>query len=251
MFAGANSLFEIVLPNTPYRLASVISGLITFVVVCFGFKGITKANMFITPLLLLAVTVIVLYGFISGVSVSNHPFTAGDCFGSMAYAVLFVSSNMFFSGFIFARMGRDFSQKEVLGGSAVGAICLILSLLGITITLFSYPSVIYSDMPLVAIAYSMNNVFAYFMLIIVWLGLLTTAFALLYTIANWLKTYTGKGVFAPLLATIIALILSGIGFASFVEYVYPVMGIMGMFFIGLVAHAQFKTRKKRKKGNSP
>ena len=251
MFAGADSLFAIIIPDIPYRLASIITGLITFAVVCLGFNGIKKANAIITPLLLIVVTIIVVVTFASGGSpFSTQAFTAENGVWGLIYSLLFVSSNMFFSGFIFARMGKEYSSKEVLGGSIIGSSFLVLSLLGITFTLFANPTLISSDMPLVTIAYSLNNFFAYFILIIVWLGLLTTAFTLLYTVTNWLRTFFGKSIFAILLSTIIALVMSGVGFSSFVQYVYPANGILGVIFIIMVAVVQIKNNKLLKKPSS-
>jgi len=248
MFAGANTLFEIIIPNMPYRLASIITGLVTFAVVCSGFKGITKANAIITPLLIMVVLIILVVSiFMGGSPLSTQQLSWGNFSWGLTYALLFVSSNMFFSGFIFARMGKEYSNKEILGGSIVGASFLVLSLIGTTMALFANPDMVNSDMPIITIAYSLNNIFAYCILGIVWLGLLTTAFALLYTVSNWLKTYLGSGAIVVLLTTIIALGMSGLGFASFVEYVYPAMGMLGVAFILFVIIAENKNRKLEKK----
>lgn len=243
MFAGADSLFNIIIPNMPYRLAGVITSLITFVVVCFGFKGITKTNMLIVPLLLLVVFVVLVAGLAGGGSaIMAQPLGFSSFFKSMFYALLFVGSNMFFSGFIFSRMGKDYSKKEILGGSLIGSVFLTLGLLGITMALFASPSLVNSDMPIVAISASINTTFGYAVLAIVWLGLITTAFALLYTISNWLKAYFGKTILTTLLATIIAFFMSGIGFSSFIEIVYPMMGVLGFVFVLLI-----KISEKRSK----
>lgn len=232
MLAGADSLFSIVLPNFPYRLASVVTAIITLVVVCFGFKSITKTNSLIVPLLVLMICITFVACLFDGrTAFSSNEFCASNFFGSTIYGLLFVGSNMFFSGFIFARMGKEFEKKELFGGTLIGCIFLMLCLFAITILLLTNPSSIASDMPIVEIALSLNYWFAYVVLIIVWLGLLTTAFALLFTISNWLKTYFGNPVLMTTISSIIALILSGIGFNSFVKIVYPIMGVFGFLYI--------------------
>lgn len=247
MFAGADSLFGIIVPNLPYRIAGVVTAVLTFVVVCFGFKGITKTNMLIVPMLLLVVFVVLVSGFATGGSVKySTNLQTLEIFKSLGFALLFVGSNMFFSGFIFARMGKDYSNKEILGGSIFGTVFLILGMLGITMALFANPTMTSSDMPIVAISASLNSVFGFVVLGIVWLGLITTAFALLYTISNWLKAYFGKSNLVTLLATILALLMSGIGFSSFVQIVYPLMGIFGFVYVISV----FVCLKRAKKGKN-
>lgn len=152
---------------------------------------------------------------------------------SLVFCVLFVSSNMFFAGFIFARLGREVNRTEAIGGSLIGAILLTLCLIGTTLAIFFNPETMTSDMPLVAIATKLSPGFSYFVLVVVWLGLATTSFALVYTISNWLKTYFGSAFLATLTTVSVALLVSGLGFASIVTYLYPVLGMLGLVFIGL------------------
>ena len=248
MFAGANSLFEIVVSDSIYRYASVATAIITLLIVCFGFKGITKVNLIVVPLML-AVLVVVFCASIS------HPqtyfevnnFTLINVVESLVYCILFISSNMFFAGFIFAKLGKDYSKSETVGGSLIGALFLTLSLVAMAVTLNLNPQWTTSDMPLVAIAGTMGNAFSIFVLIVVWIGLLTTAVALLYTVTNWLKTYFGGTFFAALTATLLAMVMSGFGFASFVAYVYPVFGIVGLIYIAILAKANNKKVIKTEK----
>ena len=243
MFAGADSLFNLILPNLPYRLAAVLTSIITFFVVLFGLKGITRANVLIVPLLLAVVFVVLVSSFTSGETFWANFHLEASVLNAMLSALLFVSSNMFFSGFILAKMGKDLSSKEIVGGSFFGSLFLVISMIGITMAIYLNPSVIDSDMPIVAIASELNNVFAICVLIIVWLGLVTTAFALLYTISNWLKSYFGKSTLATFVATFIALCLSGFGFSSFVEVVYPIMGAFGFIYVILSLIALKKVNK--------
>lgn len=248
MFAGADSLFGIFLPDLPYRFPAVITGIIVFVVVCFGFKKVAKCNVLVVPLLLLVVTVVLIVSLVGGNAVFNgNEMSFGSFFSGLFYAVLFVGSNMFLSGFIFSKLGKDYSDKEILGGSLIGSIFLTLSLVGMTMVLFSNPTLVNSDMPVVSIALSINNVFAYMVLLIVWFGLLTTSFALLYTVSNWLKTYFGSTVIVTLLASIVALLMSGIGFSYFVQFVYPAMGVFGLVYIILAVIAMKKSKSSKNK----
>ena len=250
MFAGADSLFFSVFPNFSYRIASILSAVIVIIIVCVGFSGVPKTNGFIVPLLLICVGVIFAYKLCD----ENLAFqfvkssTKQTGFGIL-YAILFVCSNMFFSGFIFSKMGANHTKKELIFGSLLGSFLLFLSLLAITLLLFLCPDAVNADMPIVLMGASLNRPFGFFVLFVVWLGLLSTALALLFTITNWLKEYIKSTPLCAVFVSIFSLLLSGIGFSSFVSIVYPTMGALGFLYVILTAVACFKKKKKYGKLN--
>lgn len=251
MFAGANSLFNLIIFSTSFRIASVITAIIALLVVWFGFGGLTKANIVVVPLILIVLSVCLSFDV-------KHPetYTVISDFGILnvlkcfVYCVLFVSSNMFFSGFVFARLGKDYTKTEILGGSFIGAFLLFISLFLMSVVLFLNPDCYKSDMPLVSIASTLSKTFSIFTLIVVWVGLITTAIALLYTISNWLKTYVNSMFISSIITTAAAMIFSGIGFSSFIVYVYPVLGFIGIFYIIIVARLCLKKDNKFIKNQS-
>ncbi|MBR1925729.1 MAG: hypothetical protein IJ837_02615 [Clostridia bacterium] len=247
MFAGADSLFGIFLPNLKYRLFSVITAIITIVVVCTGFKGVKKTNLVVVPLLILVVLIILLFSFFSSGKIDLFV-EQNQINLSLIYSILYVGSNMFFAGFIFAKIGSEHTTKELFWGGFLGSVLLFLSLLGITFILFLNPMSVNSDMPVVYVSANFSTPLAIIVLCVVWLGLLTTAFALLFTISSWLETYFGNKIYMCLIASILALSLSGIGFSSFVKIVYPSMSVFGFLYIILIMF-NLKKHKKLLKNN--
>ena len=247
MFAGADSLFFSVFPNFPYRIASVFSAIISILVVCFGFAGVTKTNGVIVPLLLTCIGVIFVYKMCDETLVFHVIKSTKTQAGfGLLYAVLFVCSNMFFSGFIFSKMGTNHTKKELIWGGILGSSLLLLSLISITYLLLLCPESASYDMPIVFLGASLSKPFGFFVLFVVWLGLLSTAFALLFTITNWLKEYVKSTFVCSLISSLLALLLSGIGFSSFVTIVYPMMGVLGLFCVIPTTVACFKNHKKLK-----
>ena len=243
MFAGADSLFFSVFPNFPYRVASVISAVLAVLVVCGGFSGVTKTNGVIVPLLLLCIVVIFIYKMCDSslvfYAMKSTKLQAGVGF---LYSLLFVCSNMFFSGFIFSKMGEKHEKKELVLGSFLGSFLLFVSLISITVLLFLCPDASQQDMPIVFLGASLNRPFGFFVLFVVWLGLLSTAFAILFTLTNWLKEYIKNTMVCACLISAVALLLSGIGFSSFVTFVYPTMGVLGFLYVVITF---LSCRKKR------
>ena len=248
MFAGADSLFFSVFPNFEYRIMAVVSAIISLIVVCFGFSGVTKTNAILVPLLLLCIGTIFVYKFCDPSLVfQTFKSTKLQSGLGLLYALLFVCSNMFFSGFIFSKMGANHTKKELIFGGVVGSVLLFLSLISITALLFLCPDAVTYDMPIVFLGASLNGPFGYFVLFVVWLGLLSTAFALLFTTTNYLKSYF-HGTFLPAsMVCVVSLLLSGIGFSYFVSIVYPLMGALGFLCVVRTGFVCFFGKRKNTK----
>ncbi len=247
MFAGADSLFEIVVPNFPYRLAGVLSAFVCILVVCFGFRGLTKTNAFVVPLLILMIVLVFVFEAKSGTSFQIEATNPKQFSNSILFSLLFLGSNMFFAGFVFSRIGKEYEKKEIVLGSLIGSILLFLALVFLLMLLFLNPTSFASNMPVVDIALSQNLMLGIFSLCVIWLGLLTTSFAMLYTISNWLKTYFGSPILMTTLASLVALVFSGIGFNLFIQVVYPILGFFGFVFMFFVFLAKKRTKKSKQK----
>lgn len=252
MLAGANSLFGLFVDSGIFRVASVVTAVVALFVVWFGFRGLTKANIVVVPLLLCVLLGCLFFNFgnFEHYSIAKN-FEFFNVFKCFLYCILFVSSNMFFAGFIFSKLGVNHSNKEIVLGCFIGSALLLISLCLMSVVLFLNPQSHQSNMPLVFIAYNLNSAFSIFTFVVVWVGLVSTAIALLYTITNWLKTYLGNVYISSILATVVAMFLSGIGFSGFIVYIYPFLGVLGVVYvcfvcIFVVKKENCKQRRKRK-----
>lgn len=245
MFAGANSLFDIVLDTSLYRYASVLTAVIAIFVSWLGFNNMVKVNILVVPFLVLVIAI----SFIYCLSNSNGfvvPLVDGTdrLFSAVFFCILYVCSNLYFAGFIFARLGREHSSKANLWGALIGASFMVICLIGMVVSIYLNPYSSMSDMPLVYIAKSVSNSFGTGTLLVVWLGILTTAVSLIYTISIWLKKYIKSYKIATVLVGILCLLISGLGFGLIVSYCYPVMGVFGILFMLRMVCYERKIRKK-------
>lgn len=246
MFAGANSLFDIVLNTNAYRFASVLTAVIAIVVSWLGFNKMVKVNVLVVPLLMIVVFVAFLYCLtFSGDFVVPVSEGAEKMVSAVFLCILYVCSNLYFAGFIFARLGKNQSQKSLFFGAMIGAIFLVVCLLGMVISIYLNPYSSMSDMPLVYIANSVSHSFGIITLIVVWLGIATTAVSLVYTISVWLSKYINSIKICSMLVSLVCLIISGLGFGVIVSYCYPVMGVFGIFFMLRMLYCERKIKKRR------
>lgn len=243
MFAGANSLFDIVFSQDLYRFASVFTAIIAVVISWLGFEKMVKVNLAVVPAMVLIIAVAFVYCLIdsSGFIV---PMVNGTerIISAIFFCILYVCSNLFFAGFIFARLGTQHSKKINLAGSAIGAGFMVLCLVGMVISIYLNPYSSMSDMPLVYIAGSAGHVFGIITLIVVWIGIATTAVSLVYTISIWLEKYFHSFKLCSIVVCIICLIISGLGFGAIVSYCYPVLGVVGVLFIIRMVYVSHKSK---------
>ncbi len=245
MFAGANSLFDIVLDTSLYRYASVFTAIIAILVSWMGFQKMVKVNLLVVPFLV--VVIAIAFGFcLSNSNGFAVPLVDGTdrLFSAVFFCVLYVCSNLYFAGFIFARLGREHSSRANLWGALLGAIFMVICLVGMVISIYLNPYSSMSDMPLVYISKSVSHTFGTATLLVVWLGILTTAVSLIYTISIWLKKYIKSYKISTVLVSILCLLISGLGFGVIVSYCYPVMGVFGILFMLRMVFYERKLRRK-------
>ena len=166
---------------------------------------------------------------------------------SVFFCILYVCSNLFFAGFIFARLGNEHSKKVNLFGSLIGSIFMVVCLIGMVISIYLNPYSSMSDMPLVYIASSASHLFGIITLIVVWIGIATTAVSLVYTISAWLQKYVHSFKLCSIAVCIICLIISGLGFGAIVSYFYPILGVFGIIFMLRMVFLERKLFSKRGK----
>lgn len=244
MFAGANSLFDIVLDTSLYRYASVLTAIIAIFVSWLGFKKMVKVNILVVPFLVAVILVSFVYCFTNS-SGFVVPLVDGTdrLLSAVFFCVLYVCSNLYFAGFIFARLGREHSKKANFWGALIGAVFMVVCLIGMVVSIYLNPYSSMSDMPLVYIAKSVSNAFGTVTLFVVWLGILTTAVSLIYTISIWLSKFISFKI-STVLVSIVCLLISGLGFGLIVSYCYPVMGVFGIIFMLRMVFYEKKLRKK-------
>ena len=248
MLAGAGALFDIVLSQDFYRYASVFTAIIAVLISWMGFDRMVKVNLLVVPAMVGIIVIAFVYCIFNADGFTVPVVDGGErIISSIFFCILYVCSNLYFAGFIFARLGRNYSKKTNFYGSLIGAIFMVVCLLGMVVSIYLNPYSSMSDMPLVYIASSASHIFGIITLIVVWIGIATTAVSLVYTIAIWLEKYFNSFKIASILVAIVCLIISGMGFGAIVSYFYPVLGVFGIIFMIRMVTLERKFQLKRRK----
>ena len=250
MFAGADSLFFESFGKGFYRFGGILTAFVSIFVVWLGFKKLVKVNMIIVPGMLFVVLAVICNCICSN---SSLVIVGGANDNNIVLALLnsvsFIASNLYFAGFVIAKMGKGNTTKINAFASFFGTFFMLICILCMTTIIYFNPSSFVYDMPLVFIASKQNFVLGVIAKIIVWLGVATTAITLLYQIVNWLESYFGKHKIISILVCVMAVLFANIGFSAMINYFYPLLGVLGMvyaiFMSRRMAYPQLKTFKRQ------
>lgn len=241
MFAGADSLFFESFGASFYRFGGILTAVISIIVVWLGFKRLLRINLVIVPAMIVVVLFVLLNCFVEGNDFEIvHSTVNHNIFFAFLNSISFIVSNLFFAGFIIAKLGYASTTKNNLIASFLGTFFMVVCIFSmLTILYFNSGSFVY-DMPLVHVASQQNNVLGFFARIVVWLGIVTTAISLLYQIVNWFESYFGKHKIICIIVCIVAILFSNIGFSKMIDYFYPILGFLGFVFMILMSRRMAK-----------
>lgn len=244
MFAGCGAIFSEHL-GLVYDLGIFISALLTVIIVIFGIAGLMWANSLIVPIMfcMTALTAIFTY-YRHGCSFPE--FSPMD-HRWMKYAFLYVAYNMSLSIGVLLSLGQGIKKKQelylggLLGGLGLGCLLFLnhYSLLSYYPQSFSY------QVPMLYIAGQYGRYFYFFYLLILWLEMISTAVANLYSLAKKIESVS-RYRYEQIVCVSILLVIpfSYLGFSSLVTYLYPLLGYFSVILFLLLSCTFFRMGRK-------
>lgn len=227
MTAALDSLFESVFSevfgNTEnYKIFTIITVIFTFFICLKGVGAMNVVSSLVMPFVLVFVVIISLSAesdFIPSVSPSG--------FGGAGFPLLYVGINCLLSSRVIVDSLKGFSvAKKMIAALGVSFI-LCVCILCIALRVWGKSG----DMPFLS-ALNDNVIYSKIAVVITFFSIITTLVASAYSAFTLAKGKTS--VLQKIVITLVFVMLSGFGFSSFVEIVYPVFGILGAaYFIAL------------------
>lgn len=234
MIAGLNSVF------TDYFglkiLFYVVCG-VCFILILCGLKGLTNTNLVLMPILLLFILFV---GLTAGFSNLNfaietiNPTPIKVC----TYIFLYIGLDLFSCYPICNMLGKTTSKKEQ------NVISIIVSLT-ITICLICYflstmergTDFSYFDMPILNYTIVHFDYLYLFACVVITIGIFTTLLSngfVLFDITKKLYPTYAFVIFLSLFC--VSYGLSHLGFSLIVEYLYPILGVVGLILVGVLIY---------------
>lgn len=252
MIAGAGSTFQESF-GVPTWLGALIMVIAIYITLLMEFNKIVRALGIVTPFLIILVVIIAAYYLFNGsISLGKVNETVpsdslwlgilkGINYGGLAFAVGFST---------IVAIGGDASRRRVSGAGALfGGIIYTVLLALINFALQSeFPKIKDADIPMLTLANAINPWIALVLSVIMLAVMYNTILGLMYSFAaRFTEPYSKKYHIFIIVMVLVAYGLSFVGFAGLINYLYPIMGYVGLIVVIGVLIKYYSRKRQNKK----
>lgn len=252
MIAGAGSTFQESF-GVPTWLGALMMVIAIYITLLMDFNKIVRALGIVTPFLIIFVVIIAAYYLFNGsISFGKVNETVphdslwlgilkGINYGGLAFAVGFST---------IVAIGGDASRRRVSGAGALfGGIIYTILLALINFALQSeFPKIKDADIPMLTLANAINPWIALVLSVIMLAVMYNTILGLMYSFAaRFTEPYSKKYHIFIIVMVIVAYGLSFVGFAGLINYLYPIMGYVGLIVVIGVLIKYYSRKRQNKK----
>lgn len=251
MIAGAGSTFEESF-GIPTWLGALIMVIAIYITLLMDFNKIVRALGMVTPFLIILVVIIaVFYLFNGNISFAEVNKTVpeasiwkgiiyGIIYGGLAFAVGFST---------IVAIGGDASKRKISGAGALfGGVVYTILLALINFALQSeYPTIKEASIPTLSLANEINPWIGLVLSIIMLAVMYNTILGLTYSFAaRFTEPYSKRYHVFIVAMVLVAYALSFVGFADLINFLYPIMGVIGLVVV-IAVLIKYYSRKNQNK----
>lgn len=230
LFASINELCFSLTIKTEMCVGVLIATLILVLILSFGdVKNLSKISSVLVPIIILFYVVVCVCGIIKGNFKINNYNYSNNILISVCSGINYVGINTVLSLMLFKNIGINCKQnKRVAIGCAI--IFGLLVFLGVYALMCSSINIVISEMPLLVLATSVSKVLGWGYIVGMWFAILTSILTIVYTIKCNLKSIINNNILLTVFAIVPCFVLSFVGFGNLIEYLYPVIGAIGVAY---------------------
>lgn len=241
MVAGLNSIGELIFKNINFPILTIISIFFSFFIVNIGYDAIKKVNYVLMPIVLIFLIIL----SISSIFLNNVETVISinkiDIIKYLFLGIFYISYNIVFSSSLIFENSKKFTKKHIKINSIVlttilGVLIVLINFALLKLNVFDFSS----DLPMLKIAFNLNNVVGYLFGFVLWFSVLTSLISSLYMLINAFKLnkFLSSCIFLTL-----AFIISFFGFNYIVNLFYPLQGLIGVIYILKIFQYNYNIRR--------
>lgn len=252
MLAGAGSTFEESF-GVPTWLGALIMVIVIYITLLMDFNKIVRALGVVTPFLIILVVIIAAYYLFNG-SISFGEVNDAVPDASLVKGILY---GINYGGLAFAvgfstivAIGGDASRRRVSGAGALfGGIVYTILLALINFALQSeFTKIEDASIPMLTLANDIHPWIGLVLSIIMLAVMYNTILGLMYSFAaRFTEPYSKKYHIYIVVMVIVAFALSFVGFAGLINFLYPIMGVVGLVVVIGVLVKYYSRKRQNKK----
>lgn len=233
MVSGFGAYFNQEL-NIPAIFGAIIIAVLAFFTFFKNIDGIVKINTFLIPILIF---LIVLLGFKGGVaSFTIDALSTTSGFSWILRSVLYASYNSIVLIPIIINLQNLISNKKQVK-YVIGITLLIMVLMSLIIYIVLSLNILEIkniEIPIVFIASKFGPIYKYLYGLVILIAIFTTAISEGYSfLENVSKSKKQYFIYSILICSL-AIIFSNIGFGKLLDFLYPLLGYLGLLQIGIL-----------------
>ena len=233
MLAGIDALFNTVIDFGAFQFCSLIVITVISAFSKFGVKGLEKLNLFLMPLIIIAVNFLIFTK--RGISV-NAP--SGIKLGNALKVTLYVFMNTFIAIPVMRETVKNKSKKTLIISSVAVSIIIGFEAYTILSAIKNSGTNLSAEMPLYSALIKGGFSLTFFTSI--FFCSLTSAFSAYYPLYTYARE-KGK-TFGIIVSAIFTVAVSKLGLNGIVQYAYPIVGGLGaLFFVRCLFSIKNKT----------
>ena len=239
MYASLNQLQGVLFDDIDFPILSLVTAVLCVLTSLKGLSGLAKASVLIVPPIILAILVLCFSKIDIGQLVFE-PITFALGMDGLLSTILYVAMNVLLSGVFLVLIGKNYTRKQIKIASIVSISLIGALLISICLCLIANPRAMDSQVPLLALSFSISKTFGYIFCVVIWCAVFSTLISSSFTCINIISS---KNQFLSSFIVVLAgYLLSTIGFSNIVKWVYPVIGCVGIVFMFATVLA-FRKRK--------
>lgn len=246
MLAGCDSIGVLTFGDSyNFCYISIFTAIVVAIIISTGLKYIYKINNFVLPVILgFIVVILAIFWSTNNVAVVDKSNFNFNILSSFIYSILYVSMNIFTNIFIISKSSSYLSKKQIGKACLITSCILLFFILIILITILCSGNLVFtSDMPMISIAFKVNNFFGYAYSLVMWLAIFTTICVAGYSIQTWLQNFIKNKFLCACIVLSVGFIFSRFGFSNIVNIFYPLEGVFAFVMILFCAKYYFKSKK--------
>ncbi|WP_226038156.1 YkvI family membrane protein [Aquibacillus saliphilus] len=247
MIAGAGAIFSEQFNLSPL-IGTALMASVTLLTVLTGITGVINAISYVVPILLLSVLFITIYSFVTNPLTSEELRLAVEFNGSspnwFISAIVYASYNLVIAIAILAPLGAQTTERKTLfWGALLGGLGLGIGVVAINFSILTNivdASVV--EVPMILVAEQISPIIQLAFAVVLFAEVYTTAVGNLFGFVSRLDFINqGYKKWIVISTTVLAFVVSQLGFSTMVEYLYPAVGYGGMLLlVGLLYSWIFK-----------
>lgn len=220
--------------NIPAIIGALIITVLSYIVISKNIDGIIKINEYLIPILIILIVILgikckINFNIITESYVSNN-------FMWLIKSILYASYNSIILIPILLTLSKLLKNKKEIKTVviAVTVIMLFLSIIIYLILELHFVEVKHIEIPILYIANSFGNGYRGIYGITILIAIFTTAISAEYSFLNNVCKSKKQYKILAIFISIIAILISKIGFSNLLNSLYPVLGIIGIMQIFLL-----------------